>query len=90
VEVKLAVVHTAECLAHFSAQRADFNKWVDEEVSRLQKAGVDTSMRGFGYRYTCICGNEPDFDFTPADSRSQPAPTTRALPPQDATPDDLG
>lgn len=28
--------------------------------------------------------------FTPADSRSQPAPTTRALPSQDATPDDLG
>lgn len=29
-------------------------------------------------------------DFTPADSRSQPAPTTRALPTQDPAPDDLG
>lgn len=29
-------------------------------------------------------------NFTPADSRSQPAPTTRALPPQDVPPDDLG
>ena len=48
--------HSKECLEGIDKQHKEFNVWVDAEIERLHRAGIDTSMRGWGHKYVCICG----------------------------------
>jgi hypothetical protein len=72
-----------ECRVNADRQFADFKARCERTIVSVGTA--EGFGRGSGVRIECICKLS-----TPADSRSQPALTTRALPSQDASPEKLG
>ena len=49
------MTHSNECLENLKKQEAEQDAWATAEFERLTKAGVDMSMRGFGFKYKCTC-----------------------------------
>jgi hypothetical protein len=49
------MTHTPECITNMEKQEQDFHSRIQRETQRLEAAGIDSSQRGFGMSYKCIC-----------------------------------
>ena len=51
--------HTVECIASMEKRQQDFELKAEQDLRRMEAAGIDTSMRGIGYSIRCTCdGND--------------------------------
>ena len=47
--------HTAACNENAEKQSIEFDRKAEESFAKMKAAGIDTSMRGIGFQYECIC-----------------------------------
>jgi hypothetical protein len=47
--------HTKSCNENADVQAVKFDKIAKESFAKMQAKGIDTSMRGIGFQYECIC-----------------------------------